>query len=137
MTPVLARRARRAALGALVAASIPTAFADSSIHSGPLRVITGSGEEVVCVVRNVGSKPIDTLRLRISNVEVQATNEDGTCNDVPVNGACRIEFQPGGFPFIIHFACSADSSGKASDMRGTFFRRSSLGTESDVAIELR
>ena len=137
MTPVLALRARRAALGALVAASIPTAFADSSIHSGPLRAITGSGDEVVCIVRNVGKNPIDTLRVRISNAEFLATNDDVTCTDVPVGGACRGEFQPGGLPFIVHFACTADSSGKEDAIRGTFYRRSTVGTSGDLAIELR
>ena len=127
----------RAVAGAILAAASVAALADSSIHSGHLRTITGSGDEVVCIVGNVGSKPIDTLRVRIRNAEFLAVNEDVTCDDVPVGGACRAEFQPGGFPLIVHFACSADSSGKEDAIRGTFYRRSTLGTSGDLAIELR
>lgn len=127
----------RAAAGAFLAASSLTAIADSSIHSGHLRTVTGTGDEVVCIVRNVGNKPIDTLRIRISNAEFDATNEDVTCEDVPPGGTCRGQFQPGGVPLIVHFACSVDSSGREGAMRGTFYRRSSQGTSADLAIELR
>ena len=127
----------RAAAGAILAASSAAALADSTIHSGPLRVVTGSGEGVVCIVRNVGTSPIDTLRVRISHTEFPVTNDDVTCNDVPPGGACRGDFQPGGFPLIVHFACTADPSGKEKDLRGTFYRRSTVDTSGDLAIELR
>ena len=126
-----------AAAGAILSTASFAALADSSIHSGHLRAITGSGDEVVCIVGNVGTKPIDTLRVRIHNAEFLATNEDVTCDDVPIGGACRAEFQAFGFPLIVHFACSADSSGKEDAIRGTFYRRSTLGTSGDLAIELR
>ena len=136
MTQVV-RCLSRAAAGALLAVSSAAALADSSIHSGPLRIVTGTGEGVVCIVRNVGTKVIDTLRVRISHTEFPVTNDDVTCNDVPVGGACQGDFQPGGVPLILHFACSADSSGSEKDMRGTFYRRSTAGTSGDLAIELR
>jgi hypothetical protein len=137
MSRSLCLRLSRAAAGAILAVPCAAALADGSIHSGSLRAITGTGDEVVCVVRNVGKGPIDTLRVRISNAEFGATNEDVTCIDVPVNGVCRADFQPGGVPLIVHFACSADASGKTEAMRGTFYRRSTLGTSGDLAIELR
>jgi len=127
----------RAVAGAILSAASVAALADSSIHSGHLRVITGSGERVVCIVGNVGSKVIDTLRVRIRNAEFGTTQSDVTCDDVPEAGACRAEFDPGGVPLVIHFACSAESSGKESAIRGTFYRTSSAGTSGDLAIELR
>jgi hypothetical protein len=137
MAHAVALRLARVAVGALAAASLAPAHADSSIHSGFLRTITGSGDAVVCIIGNVTSKTIDTIRVRIRNAEFLATNEDQTCTDVPVGGACRAEFSPGGVPLIVHFACSADISAKADAVRGTFYRRSSVGTESDIAIEMR
>jgi hypothetical protein len=130
--------AARALIGAsLACAALPAVAADASIHSGHLQTILGTGERVVCIVTNVDEKPIDEVRVRIRAYEFGTTPADLTCQDVQPGSACKLEFPASGSPIIMHFACSADFTAKADAMRGTFYRTSSTGTTSDLALEMR
>ena len=137
MAHAVAVRSLRAAAGAILAAATAAAAAETSIHSGHLPTILGIGERVVCIVTNVGKKPIDTVRVRIRNAEFGTTSSDVTCNGVAPGAACPAEFPANGPAFIVHFACSADVTAKDDELRGTFYRTSSAGTSGDLAIELR
>jgi hypothetical protein len=125
------RRAALAVTGCLLGIAGP-ARADQTISS-PLLPWSG---QLACYVRNVGKTPVTVNVQLFGSDAIAITPTFDDCNDGPLASGVTCVLLRDAPPTIFTAACSATTSGRAKNLRGTLEMRYGPSNNVRIAEEL-